>query len=431
MNALLDGGLERWLGPADGDAPDWWVARRRRALVSLEGRPLPHAKDEAWRYTSLKTLLEQGFAAVPTPADLPEAAIDACLIPGLDSHRLILVDGCLNPALSSPTPLPAGIQIYSLRGWLAKDPDALRAWPRAVGDGDEAFFTLLNEAALTDGLAIRLGPGIVLDQPIEIIHISSGDPELRVVQPRILVHLEAGAQAALIERYIGLGDGPSCTNAVIEVSLARDALLRHERIQTEAPAAFHLSGLYLVQAEVSRYQGINIGLGGRWARTELNARLQGRGAECLLWGLYLAGTGQLLDYHLDIAHQAPACRSLEHFKGILDGQGRAVFDGRVLVARAAQQSDAAMTNRNLMLSEQAEVDAKPQLEINADDVQCSHGTTVGQIEPELLFYLRARGIEAQLARRMLCLGFAGEIIDQFADESLRGSLTAAIDRRLG
>ncbi len=432
MNALLDAGLAPWLRAIDpGPIPAWWQERRRRALESLQTRPLPHSKEESWRYTSLNALLDQGFTAPVQPFTPPPAELDALLIPGLDTHRLVLVNGCFAPELSSSTPLPEAVRIGGLSNWLADDPDLLEDWLGTAIDGKAAFFTLLNEATLADGLAIWVGRGLVIEQPLEVIHICSGQAEPPVAQPRLLVHLEAGAQTTLIERYVGLGKTPTCTNAVIEVSLARDAVLRHERIQTESNQAFHLSGLYLVQDPGSRYQGIQIGLGGRWARTELNVRLQGPHAECLLSGLYVAGDGQLLDYHLDIEHRAPACRSLEHFKGILSGRGRAVFDGRVLVARAAQKSDATMTNRNLMLSEEAEVDAKPQLEINADDVQCSHGTTVGQIEPELLFYLRARGIEARLARRILCLGFASEIIDQIADESLRGHLNSVIGQRLG
>lgn len=424
--------LAPWLGdPGRIQGPEWVSERRRQALASLHSRPLPHAKEEPWRYTSLSALLDQGFIAPRESALPPPEAIDGLLIRGLDTHRLVMVNGRFVPELSSPTPLPAGVEVRALSDWLRTDPDSLKGVLGMAIDGSQAFFALVNEAGWADGLAIRVGRGVMLQHPLELIHVAVGQWQAPFVQPRLLVWLETGAQATLIERYVGLGDVSTCTNALIEIALARDALLRHERIQTEVSSAFHLSGLYLVQSEGSRYQGVNLGLGGRWARTEFNARLQGRGAECLLWGLYLAGTGQLLDYHLDIQHLAPACRSLEHFKGILDGQGRAVFDGRVLVARAAQKSDAAMTNRNLMLSEQAEVDAKPQLEINADDVQCSHGTTVGQIEPELLFYLRARGIDARLARRMLCLGFADEILEQIADESLRGHLHAAVEQRLG
>jgi Fe-S cluster assembly protein SufD len=191
-----------------------------------------------------------------------------------------------------------------------------------------------------------------------------------------------------------------------------------------------LSGLYLRLGTASRYQGINVGLGATWARTDLSVRFAGEHAECDLQGLYLAGDGQLMDFHLDVEHQLPQCTSRENFKGILYGKGRAVFDGLVRVARDAQQTDAAMTNRNLLLCEGAEVDTKPQLQINADDVKCSHGTTVGQIDPEQLFYLRSRGISRARARRLLCLGFAGEILDALVPEALREQVTEQVGRLL-
>ena len=242
--------------------------------------------------------------------------------------------------------------------------------------------------------------------------------------------LEAGAQASLIERYVSLGEALYCTNSVLELSLGRDAVLKHQRIQTESANAFHIAGLYLSLGAGSRYQCVTVGLGAAWARTDLNVRFAGEHAECDLQGLYLAGDRQLMDFHLDVDHRLPQCSSRENFKGILYGKGRAVFDGRVYVAKDAQRTDAAMSNRNLLLSEGAEVDTKPQLEINADDVKCSHGTTVGQIEPEQLFYLRSRGLSAPLARRMLCLGFAGEILDCLTPDALRDQVAEQVGSRL-
>jgi Fe-S cluster assembly protein SufD len=244
------------------------------------------------------------------------------------------------------------------------------------------------------------------------------------------VRLADGAQATLIERYAGLGDAAYCNNALIELDLGRDAVLKHRRVQMESPSAFHISGVYLRQGASSRYDAVNIGLGGRWARTDIVTRFSGEHAECDLQGLYLAGDQQLIDYHLDVRHSLPRCTSRETFKGIVHGKGRAVFDGLVYVAKDAQQTDAAMSNRNLLLSQNAEIDTKPQLEIYADDVKCSHGTTVGQIEPEMLFYLRSRGIAEGLARRMLCLGFAGEIIGALGIEPLAEHVAEAVGERL-
>jgi Fe-S cluster assembly protein SufD len=283
---------------------------------------------------------------------------------------------------------------------------------------------------MDDGLVLLLERGVIVERPIELIHLSIGMDDPRVAQPRHLVSLGDGAQAELIERYVSLGESLYCTNAVIELALGRDALLKHRRLQLESSHAYHISGLYLTQAANSRYQGINIGLGGAWARTDLVTRFSGEHAECDLQGLYLAGDKQLIDYHMDVNHALPNCSSRENFKGILYGKGRAVFDGLVYVAKDAQKTDAAMSNRNLILSQNAEVDTKPQLEIYADDVKCSHGTTVGQIEPEMLFYLRSRGISAAVARRMLCLGFAGEIIESLGNEPLQRHIAGQVGDRL-
>ncbi len=435
MNADATTGFESWLVKtpermADSEIP-WLDWQQRSAREGVRAHGIPHAKQEEWRYTSLKALLEQEFVqSGETMTALQLEDLEEILIPGFDTHRVVLVNGRYVSELSALGVLPERTRLDGLRNLLATDPEFLRErFNHCLGEC-QSLFSALNTAGLDDGFVIDLGPGAVMERPIELIHLSVGMDEPRVAQPRHLIMLGAGAQATLIERYVSLGHSIYCTNSVLEVALGRDASLRHERLQMESPNAFHLTGLYLDQDENSRYLGVNIGLGARWARTDLNVRFSGRHAECDLQGLYLAGDGQLLDYHLDVNHAVPNCKSREKFKGILHGRGRAVFDGRVLVAKDAQKTDAAMSNNNLMLSEQAEVDTKPQLEINADDVKCSHGTTVGQIEPEMLFYLRSRGISALSARRMLCLGFAGEIVERLSSEVLREHVSEQVGQRL-
>jgi Fe-S cluster assembly protein SufD len=435
MSSSVPSSFETWLtapaGSETGAGLDWLEAQRRTALDQVREQGVPSAKQEAWRYTSVKRLLEQGFAQVEdavTALQLDD--IEDLLIPNLDSHRVVMVNGRYTPSLSALGDLPRGVRITGLRTLLASDPDALRDRINGVAGESQPLFAALNTAGLDDGLVVLLDRGSILERPIELIHLSVGMDEPRVAQPRHLVALEAGAQPTLIERYVSLGASLYCTNSMLELSLGRDASLKHDRIQLESPNAFHITGLYLSQDANSRYQGINIGLGGAWARTDLFARFQGEHAECDLQGLYLAGDQQLMDFHIDVDHAVPFCTSRETFKGILYGKGRAVFDGRVVVAKDAQKTDAAMSNKNLMLSENAEVDTKPQLEINADDVKCSHGTTVGQIEPEMLFYLRSRGISAPLARRMLCLGFAGEIIEALHADALRDLVSEQVGQRL-
>jgi Fe-S cluster assembly protein SufD len=423
-----------WLRRIDdtsNGAPNWLRAERDAALARIKSQGVPNAKSEGWRYTGLRNLLEQGFQPVdePVAALLPED-IEDILIPGLDAHRVVLVNGRYSPHLSDLGNLPSGVRVGSLSETLAQDPDALEGLlTRIAGDGSHVFASL-NTVGMDDGLVLLLDRGAVLERPIELIHLSVGMDEPRVAQPRHLVRLGDGAQAELIERCLGLGDSLYCTNALAEIELGRDAVLKHRRVQIESADAFHLTGLYLLQGQGSRYAGVNVSLGGAMARTDLVTRFAGEHAECDLQGLYLAGDKQLADFHLDVRHNLPHCTSRENFKGILYGKGKAVFDGLVYVARDAQKTDAAMSNRNLVLSQNAEIDTKPQLEIYADDVKCSHGTTVGQIEPEMLFYLRSRGISASLARRMLCLGFAGEIINALGNEPLQEYVAEHVGQRL-
>ncbi|NCA69669.1 MAG: Fe-S cluster assembly protein SufD [Sphingobacteriia bacterium] len=435
MTGASAASFDNWVPARAADLPgaalDWLESQRHQALARVRAHGIPSSKEEAWRYTSLKGLLEQGFSAAAERPPLPTLeALHPLLVPGLDSHRVVLVNGCYIPELSALGPLPLGVRIGGLRSLLASEPDALRDRLNGIAEGHQSFFAALNTAGLDDGLVVMMEPDTRLDRPLELIHLAVGMDAPRVAQPRHWVALDEGAQARLIERYVSLDQSLYCTNSVLEIALGRDALLEHDRIQSESPNAFHIAGLYLHQETGSRYHGVNIGLGGRWARTEIYARLAGMHAECDLQGLYLAGDRQLMDYHLDVDHAVPACVSREGFKGILYGKGRAVFDGRVVVAKEAQKSDAAMSNHNLMLSESAEIDTKPQLEINADDVKCSHGTTVGQLEPEMLFYLRSRGIAAPAARRMLCLGFAEEVIASLHAESVREQISEQVGQRL-
>jgi Fe-S cluster assembly protein SufD len=417
MSTEALGQLESWLPPPDArqlppGRPSWLEVEREEAVAHARKLGLPTTKQENWRYTGLKGLLEQGFLPHARPAGLRHGQILSHLIPGLDSHRVVLVNGQFVPELSDALDgLPPGVRIGSLHRVLEDDPDAVRDRLARIATIDKHLFAALNTAALQDGLVVLLDAEARLERPVELIHVStSPSATAHVAQPRHLIALERGADATLIERFVGSDDVSYCTNVVAEVSLAEHARLEHYRIQTEGRSAYHIASLHVAQDGDSRYRVVNVGMGGAWARTDLVARFASEGAECELSGLYLCGDQQLIDYHLDVDHAVPGCMSREHFKGILHGKGRAVFDGYVHVARDAQRSDAQMVNKNLLLSANAEIDAKPQLKIYADDVKCSHGTTVGQIEPDSLFYLRSRGIPVNEARRMLCMAFAEEVL---------------------
>jgi Fe-S cluster assembly protein SufD len=418
---------------ADRDAaePGWMGAARDAAVQALNTLPPLDRKLEAWRYTRIDSLLKQRFLPAADAPEVSTATLNDCLLPGLDAWRLVFANGRFMPGLSDLQDLPAGVELCSLREALTTNPEPLATWFGQSALHNGHVFTALNTALVNDGVYLNIDSGVQLDRPIEVIYVNQSADAPLLLQPRSLVVLGSGARATLVERYIGSEPSVYFQNHLAEIVLGADAVCRHYRIQDESRSAYHLGSLYLTQQQQSYYQGTTLAFGGRWARTEYNTTFREPGAECDLNGLYTVGEQQLNDFHLDVRHSVPDCTSREQFKGVLYGKGRAVFDGRILVEQQAQHSDAVLTNDNLMLSRDAEVDTKPQLEIHADDVKCSHGTTVGQIDPQQVYYLRSRGIDALAARKMLCLGFAGEVLDTIDTEVVRERAAGRLSEILG
>jgi Fe-S cluster assembly protein SufD len=428
MNAVREpfDPVERYRALVNAAAPllpgvhiDWLATQRRRALEHFLQSGFPTRKDENWRYTSLESVLDESWMLQVEPVGILTAEdIQRFWLAADASARLVFVNGRWLPALSSPvSSVPAGVQLYGLRSALEEQPDLLVQYLDRAPLSTVSCFSALNTALLDDGVWLQLAEHTRLPGPVEILYLSVGQ-QAALVHPRNLLVIEAGAQATVIEHYASLDDTPCFTNSVTEVMLGDGARLEHARLQDEGGVARHMGQVRIHQAEDSHYQGVSVNLGGLWSRCEYQNFLQHSGARCDIDGLYLAGERRLTDVHLDIDHAVPACNSRLRFKGIVLGRGRAVFDGLVRVRLDAQKTDAHLSNHNLMLSRDAEVDSKPQLEIYADDVKCSHGTTVGQLEPAQLFYLRSRGIDADVARRMLCLGFAAEVLQDCSVEGL-------------
>lgn len=413
-----------------GQTLDWLVAQRAVAVERFLRLGFPNRKDEAWRYTQLDRLLQQSLTI---PTDTPALAateVDAFRIAERNVARLVFVNGTWLPGLSHTHGIGTEVRVTGLRSALVRTPEQLAPWLGCIAGSADDSFTALNTALFSDGVWIRIPAGVKLAGPIEIVHISRGTEGMPALNPRSLIVLEDGAEATLVEHYVSLGAAHCFTNSLTEIALGDTARLRHYRLQDESESTWHLSNIHLRQNRDSRYQGLGISLGGVWSRTEYHNRFEQPQARCDLDGLYLTDDGQLTDFHLDINHAAPACSSRERFKGILLGRGRAVFDGRIRVEQDAQKTDAFLSNANLMLSRDAEVDSKPQLEIFADDVKCGHGTTIGQIDPAQLFYLRTRGIGAEDARRMLCLGFASELLDGCVIPEFRERIERRVAQRL-
>ncbi len=414
-----------------GGELDWLQSQRGRAAAQFAQLGFPTRKDEAWRYTSLDGLLGQHFVPVSEPfTALEEQDIEDFVVPGAETYRLVMANGRLVPALSRLHGLPPGVRVQSLREALRETPERLSEWlGQAAGAGNHAF-SALNSALISDGLLVHVEAGCRVDKPVEVLFLSLVLDDAVLAQPRNLVVLEPGASATLVERYASPGSSVYFNNALVEVLLDKGARLQHYRVQEESVNAYHMSSLYVRQSGDSRYTGTCLALGGAWSRTDCNIDFSSGGAASELKGLYLVGDRRFADFHLDVRHSVPDCASRENFKGIVLGRGRAVFDGRIRVDRDAQRTDAHLSNANLLLSRNAEVDTKPQLEIYADDVKCSHGTSVGQLDPQQVFYLRSRGIAEAEARKMLCLGFAGEILDGCTVGGLQEQVQARLHQRL-
>ena len=398
-----------------------WLARQRdRAINAFETLDFPARQMEAWRYSGADKLLEHRFKPVTESFEaLQDLDVDELKIQGLEAHRLVFANGRFLPSLSSLEALPQNVIVGSLHQALMHHPDQVATWLGVVAQSNRDAFVAMNSAEMNDGLFVYIPDRVLIEQPIEVLYLTLGLEDAIVAQPRNLVVLGRGARATLIERYASTGTSVYFNNGLSEVMLEQEAELEHVRLQQESRNAYHLHSSFVAQDTGSRYLSTSFALGGGWARNEIDLRFAAEGAEARLAGLFTAGNQQLNDIHLNIDHAVPGCISQSDFKGLLHGKGRGVFDGRILVGAQAQHTEAHLNNANLLLSRNAEVDTKPQLEIYADNVKCSHGTTVGQLEESQLFYLRSRGIDAAQAKRLLCLGFAGEILDRCKFTPLR------------
>ncbi|MCG6939133.1 MAG: Fe-S cluster assembly protein SufD [Gammaproteobacteria bacterium] len=402
------------------DSLPWLNKTRSDARHAISECILPHRKLEAWRYSDLGKLFKQRYRYDGYSTwSLKGIDIDNWIYSEAESHRLVFVNGRFIDDMSIIHELPGTIKIGSLQHMLSSEPGLVSRWLQQKAQEVTDVFTELNLALINDGVFIHVPAHEVVDRPIEIVYLNTSHAQNTLSQPHSLVILEAGARARVVERFVGADASTYFFNGVTRIWLGASANLQHYRLQNESSNAYHLGRVVLRQHTASEYSGFSIATGGVWSRTDISARFAGQHAVCNLDGLYTVGEQQYTDFHLDVVHALPHCTSRENFKGIVYGKGRAVFDGRILVEKDAQKTDAQLTNKNLLLTQNAEVDTKPQLEINADDVKCSHGTTVGKLDPNQLFYLRSRGIDEQEARKMICLGFADQALAQVSDERAR------------
>jgi Fe-S cluster assembly protein SufD len=417
--------FERFSRNGGGEGPAELVSLRREAWSRFAAAGFPSSRDEEWRFTPVSAIEKVDWTAPVSPVRRPAAsALDPYRVGPPEWTTLVFVNGSYDAELSHRPTLPAGLTIEPLA-------DALRRSPGLLDLTDATPFSALNAAFTRDGAVIRVAAGVELADPIHLLFVNTADASGQMVQVRTLIAVERGARAQFVESYAGLGDAVSFTNAVTDVDVGAGAWVEHSRIQRESESAFHIGLTRVQQARDSHYRSFTLAMGGAIARHDLRTRLGDENVETLLYGLYLGRGDQLVDNHTVIYHDHPNCRSWEVYKGVMDGKSHAVFNGKVMVTPEAQKTDAKQTNRNLLLSEGAKVDTKPQLEIFADDVRCTHGATVGRLDESAFFYLQSRGISRSAARRLLTYAFAAEVTAEVASAPVREALDRLVLDRVG
>ena len=400
---------------------------RRDAIAHFTATGFPTNRDEEWRFTNIAPLTRIDFE-LAAKTDEPATANIAPLRYGLPGP--VFVDGHFAPSLSQLDALPQGVVVKNLRAAFNEDADLVSRYIGQDAMSEEQAFTALNTAFVQDGVLIYLPQGTVLDTPLHTLFLSTGAKANAVSHPRVLVVAEAHAEATLVESYAGLGVEVYLTNSVCEINVGENASIDHYRVQREAPTAFHISATHVREARSARFRSTSITLGGSLTRNHVHTALMGEGIDSTLNGLYIENGSQHVDNHTLIEHAQPNCQSHEFYKGVLDDEASGVFRGKIHVHQAAQKTDAYQANQNLLLSDSAKIDTKPQLEIYADDVKCSHGATIGQLDADAIFYLRSRGIGHREALRVLTRAFVGEVLDRVRIDGLRDELDRLVTERL-
>ena len=419
---------------AAGHAQPWLRKLREDAFARFYEVGFPTTHDEDWRFTNLTTLAQTPFrlAASGHPG-LSREKLQPYRLVGA-SCQLVFVDGRFAPELSLLGELPQWLEVASLAERLESHPGTLEAHLGRYLDTQRDTFSALNTAFLEDGAYVRVAAGAVATEPIHLLFVSTGastvDKTPTMSHPRNLIVAEENSHVTVVEDYVSLGSGLALCNTATELLAGDHAVVSHYMIEREDTRAFNISTLRIQQGRSANVTSHSVLLGGALVRNNVHPVLAGEGGECLINGLFIGRGSQHLDNYMLVEHASAHCGSRQFYNGILDERAHGVFHGRIIVHKDAQKTDAKQTNRNLLLSDDAQIDTKPQLEIYADDVKCTHGATIGQIEGDAIFYLRSRGIDADSARRMLLVAFASECLDRMSHGPARTHVEGLIDEYL-
>ena len=404
---------------------------RNKAAEEFQNAKFPNKKDEEWKYTSINPILQNQF--IPSPISdnyvLENDTIDHYSINNLDAYKFVFVNGVFNKKLSSDIYFEDGIIIDSLYNLNQEENTVIEKILNKETIGNN-IFNLLNNTFVYDGFVLSLPKGTVINKPIYILNIASDNDNKPLIQPRNFIHLEKNSQAEIIFDYIGINDSEYFTNVITDIFVEENAKLNIFKLQDESQNAFHIERTNIEQKDSSVVKHFSLSFGAQITRNDINANVDGENIECNLYGLYLGNKNQQIDHHTFIEHTKPNSVSNELYKGILDDNAKGIFSGKILVQKEAQKTNAFQSNKSVLLSSKATSNSKPQLEIYADDVKCSHGATVGKLDEEALFYIRSRGVPLELARSMLIRAFIDDVVKEINLEPLREKVNHTIFQHL-
>jgi Fe-S cluster assembly protein SufD len=435
MNELLD--IKNWYlsnykifeNSLNGESEKPVHNLRKDAIASFAELNFPTTRDEEWKYTNISPIFKHNFKPSSGKEEINSKEISRFLFENLDAHLLVFINGIYSEELSSVKDILPGVEAGSIYNAIERDSPVVAKHFGKYADFKNEIFTSLSTAFLKDGAFIYVPDGKIIEKPIHALFVTSSKNEKVLSQPRNLFVAGKNSQVSIIEQYVSLDDGIYFTNSVTEIVADENSVVDHIKLQEESKKAFHIARMEVDQERSSNFISHSITLGGEISRNDFNAKFNDEGSESTLNGLYLLGGSQLFDTHTLIDHAKPNCNSHEHYKGILDDKSRAVFNGKVMVRQDAQKTNAFQENNNIILSHEALVNTKPQLEIFADDVKCSHGATIGQLDEDAMFYLKSRGIGEESGRAILIHAFASDVLTSIKIKPVREYLEEILSKK--
>ena len=427
LSEFLDSGRE--------DAPEWVADLRREAILGFGKLGFPTLSDEEWRFTNLEALRRGSFSIAENGiSDVSKKTVNSYGFPGLDCLRLVFVNGRFAASLSDGGDVGEGIVVKSLSGAIREHGDLVREHFAKYADYEKDAFISLNTSYFEDGVFVYVPDRTVFEKPVHVLHLSTDEVGPLFINPRNLIIVGQSSEAKVIEHYVSLSQSVYFSNVVTEVVCGEDANLEHYRLEFESQKAFNFSTLRVNQQKNSNIASHSILYGGAIVRNNVHPVLAGEGCNSDIYGLFISEGRQHMDNFMRVEHASPHCDSRQFYNGVLDGRSKGVFHGRILVHEGAEKTDAKQTNRNLLLSDTAQIDTKPQLEIYNDDVKCTHGATIGQMDEEALFYLCSRGIPIRKAKIIMLRAFTNETLEHMSIDSVREALENVVmdwfERRL-